>query len=433
MQCFSIALRVFSYLLLPAFLVGVAQGEGSDALNNCPGLISQNGYVSEIDIQLDPEVFERLKERTREDEAIEVYVSVRIDDYHFEKVQMELHGGTARDWPKRSYRLKFHSLNRPAVCFFSSQPELHRRLVLMGSSNDRTFMRNKLTMDLVRALGGIAPRVGYTFVKVNSAIQGLYTVIERIDREFLIRNGLHPSRNVYKAVTHAANFQLKNNRPGGYERKINRFDTTEDLAELIEILTNTPASYEKFSQYVEPVLDLNQYMLWQMVHTFAMDRDSFNKNYYLYHQRQLKSDELPFRFGLISWDADSTWGNNWQGEIRLPDSTAWHGNEFSERLFSIPEYRLRYLQSYRDAMESILSVDQILKRVTITRDEIAEAARQDLYMWHRGIRAGDLRFGFDAEFARLLANIRIRHHLMTTAISEALSESVSEIALLQDE
>ena len=60
-------------------------------------------------------------------------------------------------------------------------------------------MRNKLVMDLLRSMGGLAPRIGYAIITFNGAYLGLYTVIERIDREFLHRNYLHPAGNVYKA------------------------------------------------------------------------------------------------------------------------------------------------------------------------------------------------------------------------------------------
>ena len=143
-----------------------------------------------------------------------------------------------------------------------------------------------------------------------------------------------------------------------------------------------------------------------------MNADTFTKNYYLYHDIDAPIGTPKARFRLISWDADATWGNSWDGVILSTDQSSWHGTDaFSPRLLSISEYRASYRDGYLEALESDLGQQVILLRVAAIESLIATAARADLLHWQR-------EGNFDDETARLRDAIEARVQTMKTVMSE---------------
>jgi spore coat protein H len=396
---------------------GCAPGDPQCGSNENP---SKTLYgLTTIEIDIDDSRFDELVSKTDEDVAIEVPVVVSIGGQLYKEVSIELHGGLARTVNKKSFRLSFSKENPARVTFFSDSMETHRNLVLQASWVDATFMRNKLTMELVRRNGGLAPRIGFAVVSINKKIYGLYTVIERIDRVFIGRQGYYDGDgkfSLYKAYTNSANWKDKDNPLDGYEIKVNENVDTRDLAKLLKTISETSLTKEAFAEKVEPLIDINQFIIWQMVHTFAMDSDCFIKNYYLYHDLIAPEGTEQARFKIISWDADGTWGNFWDGSTLEPSDQRWYGNDgFSPRLFAISEYRNAYLARYRDALNKEMVAEWLLERIDVLSATIKKAVELDYATWERGLN-------FDGEIERLKDAVRSRSAIMESAISNEIAK-----------
>jgi len=366
-----------------------------------------------IDICADPDALDALDAHTDEASAIEIEALVDYDGVRYEDVEMELHGGFARTVAKKSYRLEFESDGIPCAFDGEADPDRQRHLVLQASWIDPTFLRNDLTFAAIRAVGGLAPRTGYAWVDINGEPWGLYLVIERIDRRFLERHALDDDANLYKAVNHHANWVAKVDPLAGFEHKVNEDNPTDDLGPFLTILTTTPTTAEAFEREVEPVLHLDDWTAYQVVHALALDQDAFTKNYYLYHDLEAAPGTPRARFRIISWDADATWGRNWNGEpidvATWPGqglgvaANAWHGRDgFSPRLLSIPHYRDRYLAYAEAALGGPLEAEVLDDRAARRGADIAAAARADLARWQPEL-------DFDAELVTLRAAIDRRH------------------------
>ncbi len=347
------------------------------------------------------------------EQEISIPVSVAFDGDDWPEVQLELHGGYARTVPKKSYRLAFPDEDPfNGDLFGDGAQEQHRRFVLQACWIDQTFLRNKLTMDLIRELGGLSPRIGYVILEINGQWLGLYQLIERIDRPYLKRQKLDKDGNLYKAESHWANWAAKEDPLQGYDVQEGEENPHDDLGVLLDALSSTPATHADFEKEIAPKLNLDEFMTWQIVHTLAMNADTFTKNYYLYHDIDAPIGTPKARFRLISWDADATWGNSWDGVILSTDQPSWHGTDaFSPRLLSISEYRASYRDGYLEALESDLGQQVILLRVAAIESLIATAARADLLHWQR-------EGNFDDETARLRDAIEARVQTMKTVMSE---------------
>lgn len=373
--------------------------------------------VEVLDIEVDPAELKRLLDNWR-DVVSELEADARVTFAGLTTggVTLELHGGAARMHPKKSYRLTFPDDLKPELEVFGDKTEEHRRLVLRANWIDPTSLRDKLLMDLPRALGDMAPRAGFVAVAINGEVQGLFSVVERIDRIFLKRHGLDPDANVYKAVSPNAYWGYAEDPMAGFEVKVNDDHPTDDLAALRSALTNTPATFQAFEAELAPLMDLPEFMRWQMVNVFALNTDGFVKNYYLYHDVEEAPGTPEARWRLISWDADTIFGINWKGDPVDLEQDDWRGeDQFSARLFSIDEYLAAYAYMFRDALDSIMHPDVLIPWVKSHAEEIAAAGQADLDMWERGL-------SYEDEVEKLYDAIRVRHEVMSQAVAQILAQ-----------
>ena len=375
------------------------------------GWVESSYGLPTIAIWADPADLDLIHEHF--DDDIPITAAVQMPEGIWEGVTFELHGGYARTVAKKTYRLVFPDESKPEIDLFGDgEVDGHRRFVLNASWIDPTFARNRLTMDLLRAMGGLAPRLGYRILLLNGEWHGLYVVTERIDKPWLKRQGFDRDGNLYKAENSLANWQAKADALDGYELEINPDNPTDDLGELLDVLTYTPATHEDFQVAVEPALHLDDFLTWQMVHTLAMNADTYTKNYYLYHDLSAVPGSVAARFRIASWDADATWGIAWDGAELEPIEPAWHGTDtFSPRLLSIDSYRADYRARYLAALADELAASSIRTRVASVASKIRAAAAADLAHWERGL-------DFDAAVERLEEVIDARHELMHEIVTD---------------
>jgi spore coat protein H len=363
-----------------------------------------------IDVEVDPALLQAMHDNY--DDDITATVVVTMDGLRREGVEFELHGGHVRTLPKKTYRLVFPDEEKPTVDWFGDGLETQRRVVVQANWIDPTSVRNKLTFDLIRDAGGLAPRVGYCILSLNGSWHGLYSLIERIDKPYLDRQDLDKDGNLYKAENHLANWNHKADPLDGFDVEINEDNPTDDLDDLLAALTYTPQTQADFVSEVEPRLNLEDFDTWQRVQVFALNRDTFTKNYYLYHDLDEDLGDPKGRFRVISWDADATFGLNWNGEWLDTDEVSWHGTDaFSQRLYEIPEYKAAYKAAFQSALDGSLSPTSIATRIASTTSRIRSAAIADLIHWERS----DL--DFDAAVQTLKDAVQARHDVMTTVTS----------------
>ncbi|MCC6621431.1 MAG: CotH kinase family protein [Deltaproteobacteria bacterium] len=341
---------------------------------------------------------------------ITIPAAVVVDGQRFEGGAVEAHGGYAREVPKKSYRVALPDEPDADLDLFGDGVERQRRFVLKAAWIDRSFLREPLAMQMVRDAGGLAPRIAFAELWVRGELLGLYQVVERIDRPYFRRQGLEDEHiQLYKAENHNANWATKADPASGYDIQIGD-DDTADLGALLLACSTTPTTDQAFSEAVEPLVALEDVVAFQRVHTFLGNRDTFTKNYYLYHDRAAAAGTPAARFRLVSWDADAVFGLEWEGSNLPGDQRAWHGTDaFSPRLFSVPAWRARHLDGYDRALSAELAVSRLQAWVDAVAPEIAILARADLAGWQPTA-------DWDAEVERLKDMIATRWTILREVI-----------------
>jgi len=294
------------------------------------------------------------------------------------EVGVEIHGGLARKFAKKSFKVKF---NRGG--WFPYDPFVEgllpqasgkgfKQFIFKAHWVDPSLIRDHLTHNLTTTLGGLAPRVTHANFILNGKYHGIYALTESILKDYFTRMGFEGDGNLYKAVNHNANFKDKGDALAGYEKKMNVDGDSKDVAQLLEQIAKAPLHFEDFEATVGERLDLDLYLAYSVANAYSNNQDAFTKNYYLY--RSLENDG-PFL--TVNWDADATFGISWDGTEEEPKTGGLWGkyNSLSTKLSKIPEYAATNKQIYQDSLAGPLAPDSLHAVV----DDIAGTIESDVH------------------------------------------------------
>jgi hypothetical protein len=332
---------------------------------------------------------------------------------------VRIHGATSQGFPKKSYSL---TLETPAPW-----PGLResRHWVLNAAYIDRSLMRHKLSYDLFRSLSAkdhprFAVASRFVEVRLNGHYNGVYLLMERLDRELL---GLRPFRSndlshacVYKAVDHAANF----GQPGhdGYEQR--EPDPTvrpywEPLDQFNRFVSGaTPSAFFDLQTGIGARLDLDNAIDFHLLVLLTSNSDGITKNFFLARDGQGSGAPTP-RFFFAPWDYDGTFGRNWDGNLFPP--TAWLSNHLFDRLLSGPAYRARFAARWNQLRRREFSVATIDAMIDDNARTLGPAARRNAARWPTTGGGYPDELTFEEDLAQIKAWTRQRLEWLDRAIN----------------
>jgi len=312
-------------------------------------------------------------------------------------VGVEIHGGLAQSFEKKAFRVKFNRTGWFPLDPFSAKPGEkppadpigYKQLIFKAHWVDPSLLRDRLAHDLLRRLGGLAPRVTFINLVLNGRYNGVYALTESITEDFFLRLGRKGTGNLYKAINHQADFKNKPNALAGYEKKTNVNGPDDDLVDLLEAIADTPADYEAFGAAVGPLIDLDLYFRYLAINVFSHNQDAFTKNYYLY----CEPETAGIGFQIVNWDADGTFGRSWDGNaMPVQEGTVWgKKNHLSLKLSGIPEYSSWYGEYLEAELESTLAYESTSELLHDIAAELENDTRFEECRWKKdGAFAADV-------------------------------------------
>ena len=319
----------------------------------------------------------------------DVKADIEVDGfYHFlgqcGEVGIELHGGLARKFDKKSFKMKFNREGRFSLDPFAEPPAPDpigfKQLIFKAHWVDPTLMRDRLTHHFTRAAGGLAPRVTHSNLVLNGKYHGVYALTESILKDFFQRMELPAEGNLYKAVNHNANLKKKGNPLAGYEKKMNPDGDSDDLAELLDVISSAPSGCDEFTDAVGAVIDLDLYQAFTLANALTNNQDAFTKNYYLYHEGD---GSLPFL--IVNWDADATWGISWDGTPEDPEGGGIWGtkNGLSKKLAAIDECQASYSSDFLAALDNLFAYESTSAEFAAATAQVEPDIRFEECRWEK--------------------------------------------------
>ncbi len=265
-----------------------------------------------------------------------------------------------------------------------------KRLNFNAYRHDDSRMKEKLSYDLFRAMGVVAPRAAWAVLRVNGDSQGLYGMVEQIDGRFTAdRWPDSPDGNLYKEVwpsepeSAAIREALKTN------------EETGDITNFLDFAQTFAASSDDqalatLARYMDPTY-LARYMAvddavanYDGITYFWTDGVTHNNhNFYIYEQG-------PSDFVLVPWDVEATfWINpdhatpHWTQQPGDCSQTYpyWDGLALAPACDPVFKALGQDLEAWRSAAQELLdgpfTLDEMLANVDRHETLIAEAAQAD--------------------------------------------------------
>ena len=350
------------------------------------GVVFDDSSVPRIDIQINPDTLDWIYNNV--DSYIEwhatfIFNGNAITDT-LENVGFRLRGNTSRYSAKKSFKVSFNTFE-PGRKWYGLE-----KLNLNGEHNDPSIMRSKLSWELVREMGLPGPRCNHVRVYINGNFYGVYINVEHIDEEFVKSRFDNNDGNLFKCL-YPADLKYKGSNPDvykevygdrrAYDLKTNSgLDNYSDLANLIDILNNTPEN--DFYCEITDVFNVFDYLKAAAIDVFIANWDGYiyNKNnFYLYHNTE--TDKMEY----IHYDLDNTYGIDWFGkEWSTRDIYDWeqHGSEVRPlytKMMENQEFRDLYSAYMQKLVVDITDPDVLFPRLNELRDMITAYVADDPY------------------------------------------------------
>lgn len=312
--------------------------------------IYKDDLVPRVDITLPPDSLDLILAFGNEESDYHFHATFQFDNGVIKDtlpdVGFRLRGNTSRYSQKKSFKVSFNT--------YEQGRKWHgiEKLNLNGEHNDPSVSRSKICWDLLREIGVPASRANHVRLYINDEYFGLYANVEHIDEEFVKTRFGNNSGNLYKCLWPADMiylgedpdlYKMMNGDRRAYELITNvEQDDYRDLAELIDILNNTPISNLRCE--LEPILNIHTFLKAMVfdILTSNWDGPLFNKNnFYLYHNQKTG------KFEYIPYDLDNTFGIDWFN-IDWADRNIYSWGPSNElrplywRILEVPEYRDRF-------------------------------------------------------------------------------------------
>jgi len=189
--------------------------------------------------------------------------------------------------------------------------------ILNANYIDKTFLRHVVSYELFSEMNdkNLAPKTKYVELELNGVYNGLYVLMEKLDKSSLKIKGKdtdavifkepHIFRETYEGITP----KKQNNFHQQTYPKIDVEDKTAFVESIREfILTSTDSVFE---HDIFAVFDIENIIDWHLLLLISNNSDGILKNFYLY-----KIDsKTPLR--IAPWDYDHSFGRDGDNELNL--------------------------------------------------------------------------------------------------------------------
>jgi hypothetical protein len=249
--------------------------------------------------------------------------------------RIERRGGYSISFPKRSYELDFDQ-DLPLAGLPADDD-----WILNANYIDKTFLRHVFSYELFRAMhpDNRAALSRYVELRKNGSYQGLYVLMEKLDKSSLGVLGKDPAAVIFKEPPlfrpDLTNFAAKAQYPDNIYQQTypdkDQVDKAEVLDDIRDILFHTPD--DSLMTVLSTIFDLRNVIDWHLLLLMSNNSDGIMKNFYLY-----KTDSsTPFRFA--PWDYDHSFGRDGDNELNMIRPLNLEISLLFQRLLAIQTYR----------------------------------------------------------------------------------------------
>lgn len=237
-----------------------------------------------------------------------------------------------------------------------------KSFILRNQTQDASNMHERLSMLLFRRLGLPASREAHTKLFINNQYEGLYTIVESVDKTFLEERFNEDDGYLYKydypSDAQPYYFEDRGSDPDSYVPLPFKPETHETdprpefIVQLVQAINQTGDA--AFRTVMAEYLDLKKFVQHVAVEHFVADNDGFlsdyggMNNYYLY---QFQDKKL---FTFIAWDKSEAFKSGPEYGIfhNITDGPHANQNRLMTRALSYQDLYNAYLDALLDCVRS---------------------------------------------------------------------------------
>jgi spore coat protein CotH/photosystem II stability/assembly factor-like uncharacterized protein len=290
-------------------------------------------------------------------------------------------GTSTRFYSKKSYRVRFATAQ-----LFRAQRDINFNAMY----TDKSFLREYLAWNLFGDLQEMAPVAEHALVSVNGRPQGLYLLIDKIDKYFLQRRGrilapMYEADDTYNEanLTEQPDSLLKLY----YAKEIGSKTDYSDLTTLIHALNSGPDS--SFADTVDRYFDVGSVLNWFAGNTIMMMGDSYDKNYFLYRDTSRATGQ----WTIIPWDYDLSFGRTGDPAVPYPASLlndrfaytfpplSGPSNPLKDRFMATPSLAERFRARLDTVLQTVFTPERLVPRIDSLASYIRTEAANDPGKW----------------------------------------------------
>jgi spore coat protein H len=234
-------------------------------------------------------------------DAVEPEVDVEVADGDYRAVGViKARGHSTREADQMSYAIK---LAKDAAPW-----QGHRTVLLNKHPYDLTRMRNKLAFDLLAYLPELAvPKTRFVHLTVDGQDLGLFTQVEKLDKDFLKAHGLDAAGHLYKAE--AFEFyrypEALKAEGAGFDKaafeSVLEIEGAKDHRPLLAMLDALNAEDRPIDQVLATHFDRRNLVTWLAANVLLGNQDTTSQNFVLYRPTN-------GRWHFLPWDYDGALG-----------------------------------------------------------------------------------------------------------------------------
>ncbi|MFZ1495549.1 MAG: CotH kinase family protein, partial [Saprospiraceae bacterium] len=266
-----------------------------------------------------------------------------------EQIGFRLRGNSSRFSAKKSFKISFNTF------VTGRRYQGVKKINLNGEHNDPTLIREKLFYDIWHTADMPERRTRFAKLFINNNYNGLYTLLEEFDKDWLERVFNEQDGNLYKC-TYPADLEYINENQQTYKDIVGAGDaraydlktneTEDDYSGLVHLITilNQPPN-DAFVDSIQTILEVNNTLkaLAIDVATGNWDDYAYNRNnYYLYQNATTN------KFTFITYDPDNCAGVDFVGaDWSMRDCLNWlhpsNPRPLMSKLLAIPQFKNQYI------------------------------------------------------------------------------------------
>ena len=323
------------------------------------------------------------------------------DGEFYDNIFVRIRGGTARSWPKRSYKVEF---NDGQLFRFRDDVPRVDEINLNATYTDKSYMRSILTSELQLDAGTPSPESFHVRLHQNGEFFSVAIFVEQPDRSFLRRHGMDDNGSLYKGGPGSSLVGT-----AGLEKKTRQDEDNSDLRELIAGLRLSGDDAESF---VFDNINIPAQINFMATNVVTQNIDASDKNYYLY-----RDTEGTGEWHMMPWDLDLTFGPDaLNTDTILADETRAPGtrnpntvhpllggrqytldsgakfNQILDQLITVPRTREMLLRRIRTLTDQFLATSYVPDRIDELIGQIAPDVVLDQERWGNNAHFGSQRY-----------------------------------------